>query len=69
MYLAMMDSSGSVRNAETTRGGFVLVSLYSWTVFTLGILVARFVRGTWINKVRFGKDDAAILAANVRTRD
>lgn len=47
----------------------MLVSLYSWTIFTLGIVIARFIRGTWIHKVRFGKDDAASLAASVRTHN
>ncbi|KAH7072140.1 hypothetical protein BKA63DRAFT_534944 [Paraphoma chrysanthemicola] len=60
-----MRNSGATTNAKSTRSGFVLVSLYSWMVITLGVVIARFVRGLLIHKVKFGADDAAALAAHI----
>lgn len=56
----------NLRNAQSTPGGFVLVSLYSWAVVTSGVVVARFVRGLLIHKVKFGADDKSALASIVR---
>lgn len=56
----------NLRNAHSTPGGFVLVSLYSWAVMTSGVVVARFVRGLLIHKVKFGADDNSALASMVR---
>lgn len=62
-----MSSGGdAVRNARTTHGGFVLVSMYSWMLITWGVLIARFVRGSIIHKIQFGPDDATAFAAHVR---
>ncbi|KAH7084428.1 hypothetical protein FB567DRAFT_604277 [Paraphoma chrysanthemicola] len=64
MYLAMRNP-GATTNAKSTRSGFVLVSLYSWMVITLGVVIARFVRGLLVHKVKFGADDATALAAHI----
>lgn len=61
-----MGSGGDVvRNARTTQGGFVLVSMYSWIVITWSILIARFVRGSVIHKIQFGLDDATAFVGHV----
>jgi hypothetical protein len=65
--MAMRDS-GALTNAKSTRSGFVLVSLYSWMVITFGVIIARFVRGLIIHKIKFGADDATALAAHVRSQ-
>ena len=54
-----------LRLAKSTAGGFALVSLYSWMVITLGVTLARFLRGVLIHKTKFGSDDAAALAGTV----
>lgn len=54
-----------VRLAKSTAGGFALVSLYSWMVITLGVTLARFIRGVIVHKTKFGSDDAAALAGTV----
>ncbi|KAH8725650.1 hypothetical protein GQ44DRAFT_826452 [Phaeosphaeriaceae sp. PMI808] len=61
----MSQTAGMHRNAQSIRGGFVLVSLYSWAVVTLGIVITRFVRGLLIHKTAFGEDDATALAGHI----
>lgn len=52
------------RNAQSVRGGVVLVSLYSWTCITVGVAIARFIIGC-IHKVNFGLDDGMALCGSV----
>lgn len=54
-----------LRLAKSTAGGFALVSLYSWMIITLGVTLARFIRGVIVHKTKFGADDAAALAGAV----
>ncbi|KAF2472764.1 uncharacterized protein BDR25DRAFT_365918 [Lindgomyces ingoldianus] len=61
-----MDSSGAEpghRNAPSSRGGIVLVSLYSWTCVTIGVAAARFIIGR-LHRVKFGFDDATVVAGS-----
>jgi hypothetical protein len=67
-YSTMRNNEIALRHAQSTRGGFVLVSLYSWMVITVGVVVARFVRGLVVHKIKFGADDAAALASIVGGR-
>jgi hypothetical protein len=63
-----MESSGEYhRNALSTPGGFVLVSVYSWMVITSGIVLARLIRGLFVHKIKFGLDDTSALASIVKT--
>jgi len=62
-----MSSAGSEegrRNGVSTRSGFVLVSTYSWTIITVGVLVGRFAQGH-NHKIEYGLDDVAVVAATV----
>jgi predicted Na+-dependent transporter len=54
-----------VRNAPTTRSGFILVSNYAWMCVVVAVTIARFGQG-YSHKVELGPDDAAIVAATVR---
>merc|ERR1712113_1147289 len=56
--------AGGHRIAPSAEGGTVLVSLYSWTIVTLMVTVARFVIGL-IHKVKIGWDDALILLGSI----
>ncbi|KAG9195622.1 hypothetical protein G6011_00743 [Alternaria panax] len=57
-------SDESRGNAATTRSGFILVSTYSWTIITAGVLAARFWQSR-SQQVEVGFDDVAIVAATV----
>jgi hypothetical protein len=61
----MRSTGQNPRYAQSTPGGFVLVSLYSWTVMTCGIVIARFIRGLLLHKIKFGADDKSALASIV----
>ncbi|OAL02850.1 hypothetical protein IQ06DRAFT_345836 [Phaeosphaeriaceae sp. SRC1lsM3a] len=54
-----------IRYAKSTAGGFVVVSLYSWMVITLGVTLARFIRGVVVHNTKFGSDDAAALTGTI----
>lgn len=54
-----------LRHASSTRGGFVLVSTYSWMCITLGVVITRFGQ-SFVHKVGFGPDDATIVMGSVR---
>jgi hypothetical protein len=64
-----MDPSGpepGSRNSPSGRGGFLLVSLYSWTCITIGVTIARFVVA-YIHEIKFEYDDLMALAGAVST--
>jgi hypothetical protein len=52
------------RNAPSTRGGVVLVSLYSWTLITLAGTIARYILGS-LHKTSFGIDDGMVIGGSV----
>lgn len=54
------------RFARSPREGFVLVSLYSWTCVTVGVILARLAIGI-LRKVGFESDDGTALAGSVRS--
>ncbi|KAL6704952.1 hypothetical protein ACN47E_007497 [Coniothyrium glycines] len=55
----------NTRSAATTRSGFVLVSTYSWSCVTVGVILARYGQSLIVHKIEYGWDDGTVLAATV----
>ena len=61
--MILNDAEGP-RNARSAREGFVLVSLYSWTCVTIGVILARLIVGA-MHKLGFRSDDGTAVAGSV----
>ncbi|KAF2127534.1 hypothetical protein P153DRAFT_343683 [Dothidotthia symphoricarpi CBS 119687] len=61
----MSSTPDGFRNAPTTRGGFMLVSLYSWMCITWMALIMRLTLGVVIHRVGFQRDDATALVGSI----